>query len=176
MARIKLADKREIPSIPLRQISQERIGSPYLTRVEQQHVREGELPGTKIRNLDIRQSAVVRAVTGSVASGDGVLITNNLKTNDANLMKAFIETSIFVDNDLNLAYLWPSGASVLSLPIRWSEHYNIINQTYSGLNSNQARTGHLLENVDGISHSYFIYFRWFYFVIESRNNTGAAVT
>ena len=176
MARVKIADKREIPRIPLKQISVERVGSPFLTNTEQQHIRESELPGTKIKNIEIRQSGVVRAVSGSLASGDGILITSSITTNDAILMKPFIETNIYLDNDLNLNYLWNSGANVLTTPISFESHYNIINRAYSGLESNEGRCVQILVNNDSGAHTYYLYFRWFYFVIKSRNQTGSAVT
>jgi len=161
MPKIKLADKREIPSIPLKQISQERVGSPYLTRVEQQHVQEGELPFKKLRIFEDTDLVSGFSITSATVTSN---FFNALLTTEVTKPKVLTEVNIYVGTDNDINYLWPNGISLSSSQKNFSltllPQITMETTLASDLRFNQQRIGFNLRNQSSDTHTYYIYFRF----------------
>ena len=167
MARKKRASFRQIQNVSLKDVDSARRSIPYLRRVEQQNIREGELAGQK-SNV-INAAPVASGNSGSLAQNEAALIALTLTANDANVIIAWPQISIYIDTaGGNRADLWFSGNNVsntdASLQLGFTQHINT--SARSGLASNQARMEGILTNRDTSAHTYFIFLRWLYFIIE----------
>jgi hypothetical protein len=178
MVKVKLADKREIPRIPLKQISVERVGSPYLTRVEQQHVRSNELGFSKISNFEDTDVAPFSITSATVTSNFFNALVSAVP---GEKIKVLTEMNIYVGTDADPNYLWPTGASLTS------SQKNIIvtvlpqvvgsalapneegSDGVSGLSSpnvgktlglHQQRIGFNFRNQSADTHTYYLYLRF----------------
>ena len=100
MAKTKLADKREISKVSLKQVSTERAGSPFLSRTEKQHIRESELPGGKSKTVSLKQGAVL-SVGASIATKSSATLTVTLTDRAFNILRGWLEFDVFVDTPQN---------------------------------------------------------------------------
>lgn len=163
MPKSKIVRNQEIPEIPIKEATAARVATPFLRRVNSENIREEELSGVKLKF--IRQSAVVRT---SFTKANATLqpVTFSLTAYDANIIRAWIEITIFSDYDLNLDYIWPNGVSSGNAFRVDGPVYQIADLPHSGLKSNQARAGFSINNASGGNQTYYIYGRWFYLIIE----------
>jgi len=167
MARKKRASFRQIQNISLKDVDSARRSIPYLRKTQQQNIRDKELRGSKLGF--VRQSSVASGDSGSLAQNEAALIALTLTANDANVIIAWPQINIYVDGAAgDRADLWFSGDNVsstdASLQLGFTQHINT--SARSGLASNQARMEGILTNRDSSSHTYSIFVRWLYLIVE----------
>lgn len=172
-SKIKIVRNQEIPEIPIKEAGEARVATPFLRRISSENIREGEIPGSKLQSLLVKQSKVVSA-TVTLIAGDGVGMTTTLTAYDATVIRAFLETNIYVDYNADLKYIFADGASLTGSQraLEFHQTYHINSPTLSNLNSNQAKASQILINGSGDTHTYYVYFRWVYFVLDQAR-TGA---
>lgn len=163
---IKVTRGRLIQPISIKDTTEGRRATPFITRVNQENIREAELAGQKTKF--VRAAPIASGNSGSLAQNEGALIELVLTANDANVIKAWPEINIYVDVDGGVDNLWFGGDSVTSddanLQLGFIQH--IGTSSLSGLSSNQARAHGIITNRDSSSHTYYIYVRWIYLIIE----------
>ena len=161
-----IRDYRIVADRPIKEVNTERSGDPFLRRVNQENIREAELAGQKSKL--IRSAPVASGNSGTLAQDTAAIIELTLTANDANVIVAWPQINIYVDTDGAIDSLWFRGADVTltdaNLQLGWVQLINT--QTYSGLGSNQAVMQGILTNRDTSSHTYYIYVRWLYMIIE----------
>lgn len=167
MARKKRASFRQIQNIPFKDVDASRRSIPFIRRTEQQNIREGELAGRKSKI--VKASPIASGDSGSLAQDTAALIALTLTANDANVIIAWPQINIYVDGAAgNRADLWFSGDNVsnadANLQLGFTQHIN--NSARSDLASNQARMEGILTNRDTVAHTYSIFVRWYYLIIE----------
>ena len=161
-----IRDYRIVADRPIKEVNTERSGDPFLRRVNQENIREAELAGQKSKL--IRSAPVASGNSGSLAQNAGALIELTLTANDANVIVAWPQINIYVDNDGAVDSLWFRGSDVTNddanLQLGWVQLINT--QARSGLGSNEAIMQGILTNRDSSAHTYYIYVRWLYMIIE----------
>lgn len=175
MAKIKTIKPQEITSRPLKEVMLERKPVTYLHRVEQQNVREGELPFNKVTNFEDTDVAPF-SITSATATSNffNALITTQL----GEKIKVLTEMSIYVDTDADPNYLWPTGPSltgsqknliVTVLPqlvgsdiAPNTEGGSTVSAANVGrtLGLNEQRIGFNLRNQSADTHTYYCYLRF----------------
>jgi hypothetical protein len=108
-----------------------------------------------------------RASTGAINLSAGADITGlsaTLSWTDSGsvaVVGAVPYLSIFVDNDLDPAYMWPSGVS-LSSGQKNLTVVGFMDDTYLNSNPNSARYRLYLKNNDSGAHNYYAYINFTY--------------
>ncbi len=167
MARKKRTSFREIQNVPFKDVDSGRRSIPYLRKTQQQNIRDKELRGSKIGV--VRQAPIAKGNSGSVGANGIALINITLTANDATTIVAWPQINIYVDTDGALDSLWFKGDDIgagaealLSLGF-----VQLINTpSRSGIGSNQAQMQGIFINRDSGSHTYYVYVRWLYMILE----------
>ena len=167
MAKRNVTSFRQVLNIPFKEVDAGRRSIPYLRRTEQQNIREGELRGSKSKV--VKAAPVVSGNSGSLAQNEAALIALTLTANDANVIIAWPQINVYIDTAGGARDdLWFSGNNVstndANLQLGFTQHINTSDR--SDLGSNQARMEGIITNRDSSAHTYYIYVRWLYLIID----------
>lgn len=167
MPKPKLADRREIPRIPLKQISVERAGSPFLTNLERQHVREGELPLSKSKFLE---DSDIASISITMTTGSGLNFNSTLTIQERAVknipIKGWSQINIYVAQDNDPDYLWPTGTALTTeqKKLQISQIHNIVGfeTPKNDIDINQQRVACRLVNTSADTQTYYVYVHWIF--------------
>lgn len=167
MARVKKGNQRITTRVSYGDVNTGREYTPFISRVSQQNIREGELAGRKSKF--VRAAPTVSGNPVTLVANEPATIVITLTANDANVIIAWPQINIYLSSTGgNRDDLWFSGDNVSSadalLQIGFTQQ--IGTQSTSGLASNQARVEGEMVNRDSSTHTYSIHVRWLYFILE----------
>ena len=167
MARRKRTSYREIQNIPFKDIDASRRSIPFLRRIEQQNIREGELPGRKVQF--VKTTAIAAGDPVTLDANVAVPVTINLTVNNAGSIIAWPQINVYVDDAAGGPdNLWVDGANLSTndknLQLGFIQQINTTER--SGLAPSQASFAGIITNRDSSTHIYTVFARWSYLIIQ----------
>jgi hypothetical protein len=166
-SKIKIVRNQEIPEIPIKEATVARVATPFLRRVNSENIREEELSGLKSKFVKASPTVAGNSVT--LDANEQAIIQISLTAHDGNVIIAWPQINIYMDvAGGNRNDLWFSGDNVSStdatLQIGFTQQ--ISTKERSDLLSNQARVEGEIVNRDAATHTYYVYVRWLYLIVE----------